>query len=97
MDAFGMSAVEGTSRPRLSPGVRLREDEARGCTILLAPERVLRPSATAIAVLRRCDGARSVEEITDELAALYVADRDRIAGDVRLLLGELAQKGVVRL
>ena len=92
-----MIAIEGTSRPRLSPGVRLRDDEARGCTLLLAPERVLNPSATAIAILRRCDGAKAVDEIIDELAALYTADRERIGGDVRLLLADLVHKGVVRL
>ena len=92
-----MTAIEGQAQPRLSRGVRLREDPARGGTVLLAPERVLNPSPTAIAVLQRCDGQRSVEGIIEELASAYDADRAQIAADVRRLLGDLAAKGLVQL
>ena len=92
-----MTIIEGEAQPRLSRGVRLREDAARGCTVLLAPERVLNPSPTAVAVLQRCDGERSVEAIIDELASTYTADRTQIAADVGRLLGDLAAKGLVQL
>ena len=92
-----MTTVDGASRPRLSRGVRLREDEARGGTVLLAPERVLNPSPTAIQVLRRCDGSRDVDAIVGELAALYAAEPDRIAADVRTLLADLVAKRVLTL
>ena len=92
-----MIPVEGASRPRLARGVRLREDTTRDTTQLLAPERVLTPSASAIAVLRRCDGLRDVEAIVDKLAAIYAADREQLTADVRALLAELALRRIVEL
>ena len=92
-----MTAIDLAARPRLSRGVRLREDAARGSTVLLAPERVLNPSPTAMAILIRCDGERSVDTIINELASVYAADRARIAADVGGLLSDLVAKGLVRL
>ncbi len=92
-----MREVEETARPRLGRGVRLQKDPARGGAVLLAPERVLNPSATAIEILRRCDGARTVTAIIDDLAAIYATDRQRIAADVLGLLAELAAKRVIEL
>lgn len=92
-----MTPIDGAARPRLSRGMRLREDEARGRTVLLAPERVLSPSPTAVEILRRCDGQRSVEAIVNELAVIYAADPQRIAADVCSLLGDLASKGIIEL
>lgn len=92
-----MTPIDGASRPRLSRGVRLREDAARGCTVILAPERVLNPSPTAIEILRRCDGERDVAAIVGELAVIYSADETRIGADVQALLGDLAARGIVLL
>lgn len=92
-----MTSIEGAARPRLSRGVRLREDKTRGRTVLLAPERVLDVSPTAVELLRRCDGERDVNAIINELAAMYTAGKERIATDVRTLLGDLAAKGMVEL
>ena len=89
--------VPDEARPRLARGVRLREDTARGCTVLLAPERVLRPSPTALAALGLCDGERTVAKIADELALLYAAPRERIAADIRVLLADLAAQKVITL
>ena len=77
-------------------GVRLREDPARGA-VLLAPERVLTASRTAVEVLKRCDGERTLAAIVDELAAAFAADRARIAADVEALLSDLAEKRMVQL
>ena len=89
-------AVDPAARPRLMRGVRLREDPARGF-ILLAPERVLTANPTAVEVLKRCDGERTVTQIVDELAAAFSADRERVAGDVEALLADLAAKRMVSL
>jgi pyrroloquinoline quinone biosynthesis protein D len=85
----------GASVPRLARGVRLREDEARGRWVVLAPERMLVPDETAMEVLRLLDGSRSVDAVVDELALRYAAPRDEIAADVLEMLRELAEKGVV--
>jgi pyrroloquinoline quinone biosynthesis protein E len=86
-------------RPRLARGVRLRPDPRDGAPVLLSPERGLRLSATAAAVVGLCDGARDVEAIVGELAARYAVarpdDRARIDGDVRKLLEDLRGRGLI--
>lgn len=89
--------VAADSRPRLPRGVRLKHDEARGEWLLLAPERVVKLDPIALAILQRCDGVATFPAIVDGLAATFSADRDRIEGDVRALLEDLASKRMVDL
>jgi pyrroloquinoline quinone biosynthesis protein D len=79
-------------RPRLAPGVRLHFDTRRNAWVLLAPERVIEAEGPAPEILRRCDGTRTLDQIIDELAALYAADRTEIEGDVREMLADLMAK-----
>lgn len=83
--------------PRLPRGVRLKLDETRGEWLLLAPERVVKVDAIAVAILQRCDGLATIEAIVDDLALAYTADRSRIDEDVRALLNDLAAKRMVDL
>jgi pyrroloquinoline quinone biosynthesis protein D len=85
------------ARPRLARGVRLQEDKARGRYVLLAPERVLQANATAVEVLRLCDGERTTAEVVDALASRFAMDRARIASEVDALLRDLAAKRMVEL
>jgi pyrroloquinoline quinone biosynthesis protein D len=78
--------------PSLAPGVRLHFDRTRNAWVLLAPERVIETEGPASEILRRCDGRHTVDDIVDELAALYTADRTVIKDDVCDLLAELAAK-----
>lgn len=81
--------------PRLSRGMRLREDTARGQWVVLGPERMFVPDEIALEVLRLVDGGRSIDAIADALAERFAAPRDEILADVLGLLDELAAKGVV--
>lgn len=83
------------SRPRLPRHVKLREDAVRGRWILVAPERVLSPDASAIDVLGLCDGSLTIDEIAAELARSYDTGPDVIAADALSMLQDLADKGVV--
>ncbi|MGH7042179.1 MAG: pyrroloquinoline quinone biosynthesis peptide chaperone PqqD [Acetobacteraceae bacterium] len=85
------------ARPRLAPGVRLHFDSTRNAWLLLAPERVIETDGSAEAVLKLCDGQRTVGQIVDVLAAAYAADRAEIAADVGDLLADLAAKRLVLL
>ena len=49
--------------PALPRGVRLRYDESRKQWFLLGPERVFEPDETAVEILQRIDGVRSIEAI----------------------------------
>ena len=88
-DAGAASVPE---RPRLAPGVRLHFDKTRHAWVLLSPERVIQAEGPAHEIIQRCDGTRSVNQIIDELAALFTADRAVIASDVTEMLSELAAK-----
>ncbi|PHK95498.1 pyrroloquinoline quinone biosynthesis peptide chaperone PqqD [Pseudoroseomonas rhizosphaerae] len=87
--------LEAASRPRLARGARLRQDTARGRWVILAPERMFVPDATALEVLRLLDGERSVAQVAEELARRYAAPPGVIEADILPLLQELADKGVV--
>lgn len=75
--------------------MRLTFDARRGCWVLLAPERLLMPDEVAVEVLRRCTGQASIDEIVDDLAREFEADRDEIARDVERLVRDLCDKGVL--
>ena len=85
--------VSATSRPRLPRHAKLKFDETRQRWVILAPERVLAPDEIAVEVLQLCDGVRSVEQMIDQLAEKYAADRDAIGTDVIAMLQDLADKG----
>lgn len=83
--------------PALPRGVRLRFDESRRQWFLLGPERVFEPDETALEILQRVDGVRSVEAIAQDLATTFEADRDEIATDVMAFLRGLANQRMIDL
>ncbi len=85
-------AITGEVRPRLARGVRLIHNEAHGGWVLLAPERVFKPDAIAVEIVRRCTGQATLAAIVDDLAKSYAAPRERILADVTNLLRGLAEK-----
>ena len=86
-------SVSEASRPKLPRHAKLKFDETRQVWVILAPERVLAPDEIAVEILQLCDGARSVEQMIDQLAAKYTADRAAIGADVIAMLQDLADKG----
>jgi pyrroloquinoline quinone biosynthesis protein D len=92
----GRLIVGQETRPFLPAYLKLRHDAGRDRWILLAPERVLTPDQTAVAVLKLCDGKRTVEEIVEALAKDYSAPADVIRADVLDLLQGLADKGYIK-
>ena len=89
--------VSDDMTPRLPRGVRLVDSPAQGGMVLLAPERVFKPDAIAVEILKRCDGAATVAAIADELSSAYNAPRERVLADVKTLLGTLADKQLLDL
>src|SRR3981189_410398 len=86
-------SVSEPSRPILPRHAKLKFDATRQRWVILAPERVLAPDDIAVEILQLCDGARSVAQMIDQLAAKYTADRDAIGADVVAMLQDLADKG----
>ncbi|HEY8277464.1 MAG TPA: pyrroloquinoline quinone biosynthesis peptide chaperone PqqD [Methyloceanibacter sp.] len=94
--SVGRLVVDRQTKPNLPTYLKLRNDPGRGRWVLLAPERVLTPDQTAVAVLKLCDGQRTVEEIAETLAKEYSAPVEIIAKDVLDLLQGLADKGYIK-
>jgi pyrroloquinoline quinone biosynthesis protein D len=94
--AAGRLIVDQQTKPYLPSYLKLRHDAGRGRWILLAPERILSPDQTAVAVLQLCDGKRTVEEIAATLAKEYSASAEVIAADVQELLQGMADKGYIK-
>jgi pyrroloquinoline quinone biosynthesis protein D len=86
--------ASGADRPRLAPHVRLTFDVARERHVLLTPEAVSVLNGTGAAILRLCDGTRTVAEIVTELRDRY----DRVdAEEVRSFLDRLTARHCVEL
>lgn len=66
-----MPSTMPTGNPRLAPHVRLSFDSSRGTPVLLAPESVTTLNDTGAAIVRLCDGTRSVADIADQLLEQY--------------------------
>ena len=64
-------AAVGAARPRLASHARLRFDETRQKHVLLTPEAVSVLNDTGAAVLRLCDGQRTLAEIMADLRGRY--------------------------
>jgi len=91
----GRALISKTDAPKLARHAKLRFDEARQAWLLLAPEKILTPSETAVEVLKLCDGVRSVEGIAADLAREYEAPVAAILADVLPMLQDLMDKGYV--
>ena len=90
-------AIAVEARPRLPRGVRLVHNEAQGGWVLLAPERVFKPDAVALEILKRCTGEATMAAIVDDLAKTFNAPRERISADVSAMLRGLADKQLLEL
>lgn len=90
-----MAGPDSTAKPRLAVGCRWAAEEGQDRTLLF-PEGAIRLDVTGRAILERCDGERTVQQIVQELQVLYRAnDPKRIANDVGNFLAELHQKRIV--
>src|SRR5947209_19420993 len=59
--------ADSTWRPRLASRARLKFDAVANQEMLLFPEAALLLNETGAAIVRLCDGARSIDEIVDQL------------------------------
>jgi pyrroloquinoline quinone biosynthesis protein D len=81
------------SRPMLVPKARLRYEEVRQTDLLLLPERVVKLNPTGAAILRLCDGQRTVREIVQELESQFA--QTGLESDVLEFLSNVSARGWV--
>ena len=80
-------------KPALSPMYRLQFEPAQDAWVLLYPEGMVKLNMPAAEILKRCDGARSVEDIVGELEAAFA--RAGLSGDVEAFLAQARERGWV--
>jgi len=78
-------------KPALPRAVTLRHDGVRDTDLLLMPERVVRLTGPAGAILRLCDGTRTADDIVMTLAARY--PDAPIATEVPVFLQQIKEEG----
>ena len=85
-----MSELGDSSQPAIAPGMRLQWEEAQQAHVLLYPEGMVKLNGTAGAILTRCDGARSLEDIVTDLERTYGASG--LAADVNAFIAYALEK-----
>jgi pyrroloquinoline quinone biosynthesis protein D len=92
-----MSADDSAWRPRLASRARLKFDPIAKQEMLLFPEAALALNETGAAIVRLCDGARSIDGIVDQLSKKYSdADRDALMREVIDFLDTIRTRGLLQ-
>ena len=86
-----MSLVPGAARPAIGRGYRLQWEAAQEAHVLLYPEGMVKLNGSAAAILTRCDGCRTVEEIAADLERAYGATG--LSSDVTAFVALAVQQG----
>ena len=80
--------------PALAPTFRFQWEEVQNCHVILYPEGMVKLSASAGEIMKRCDGHRNVAEIIADLNVTFPgAD---LAEDVRKFLEVASANGWIR-
>ncbi|QIM51282.1 pyrroloquinoline quinone biosynthesis peptide chaperone PqqD [Hydrogenophaga crocea] len=77
--------------PRLSRRFRLQYEDAQQAWVLLYPEGMVQLNHSAAEILKRCDGAHSLDGIVADLETAFSVLG--IGGQVRALLEEGSRRG----
>lgn len=85
--------INEESVPKFPSHVKLEFNKQRDRWVVLAPEKLMVPDETSVAILKFCDGKSTVRGIVDKLTAQYKTKRAVIARDVTRLIQDLADKG----
>jgi pyrroloquinoline quinone biosynthesis protein D len=62
-----------TSRPAVGRGFRLQWEPAQNAYVLLYPEGMIKLNGSAGEILKRCDGAATIADITADLERAFAA------------------------
>jgi pyrroloquinoline quinone biosynthesis protein D len=73
-------AVEPSSKPAIERGLRLQWEAAQNAHVLLYPEGMIKLNTSAGEILKRCDGAASIADITADLERVFA--RSNLTDDV---------------
>jgi pyrroloquinoline quinone biosynthesis protein D len=88
--------AEDAWRPRLASRARLKFDPIAKQEMILFPEAALALNETGAAIVRLCDGERSIDQIVAELSKTYGgSDREALMGEVVDFLAAIRARGLI--
>jgi len=64
-------SIDLTSRPVIERGMRLQWEAAQNSHVLLYPEGLIKLNTSAGEILKRCDGASTIADITADLERTF--------------------------
>ena len=67
------AVIDTTSRPAVGRGFRLQWEAAQNSHVLLYPEGMIKLNTSAGEILKRCDGATTIADITADLERAFAA------------------------
>jgi pyrroloquinoline quinone biosynthesis protein D len=73
-------AIDAMSRPAIARGFRLQWEAAQNAHVLLYPEGMIKLNGSAGEILKRCDGAATIADITADLERAFATAN--LSGDV---------------
>ena len=68
-----MDTIAATAKPAIGRGLRLQWEPAQGAHVLLYPEGMIKLNGSAGEIMKRCDGKRSIADITADLERAFSA------------------------
>jgi pyrroloquinoline quinone biosynthesis protein D len=63
--------IDASSRPVIERGLRLQWEAAQNAHVLLYPEGMIKLNTSAGEILKRCDGAATIADITADLERAF--------------------------
>jgi pyrroloquinoline quinone biosynthesis protein D len=89
--------ADRTWRPRLASRARLKFDTVANQEMLLFPEAALLLNETGAAIVRLCDGVRSLDQIVDALTETFRgADRETLQLEAEKFLASIRARGLLQ-
>jgi pyrroloquinoline quinone biosynthesis protein D len=83
-----MNAIAATAKPAIGRGLRLQWEPAQNAHVLLYPEGMIKLNGSAGEIMKRCDGVRTLTEITADLERAFATTglADEVAAFVAMAL-----------
>jgi pyrroloquinoline quinone biosynthesis protein D len=88
---MNQSVVDAMSRPAVARGFRLQWEAAQNAHVLLYPEGMIKLNTSAGEILKRCDGATTIADITMDLERAF-ATSDLSADVIRFVTFAVEKK-----
>ena len=63
--------IDAAARPAIGRGFRLQWEPAQNAHVLLYPEGMVKLNGSAGEILKRCDGARTLAQIIEDLESAF--------------------------